>query len=275
MLDHKIGDLHFLSYKKFEPVKNVINIVTTREGGHSEGAFARLNLGLHVGENADTTLQNRGLVAMGMGFEPDALTVPEQVHGTEVAVVSSEHKGAGAIVTDDAVKGADALITAAPDVPLMVLVADCVALSLYDPGNRVIALVHAGWRGTLGRIAEKTVAEMKSSFGTDPGEVMAGISPSIGRGHYDVGEEVYEAFIKEFGRQEFVQEDMDGTCYLDLWGANAHQLEGAGVQATHIANAEICTACKIKRFYSHRYENGNTGRFAAVMRIIGSGGRPY
>ena len=278
MLDHKVGDLHFLSYKNFEPVRNVINIVTTRQGGRSSNQYASLNLALHVGEDPDVTLENRALVAMGLGFEPENFTIAQQVHGAEVAVVSTEARGSGAIDEDDEVPGVDALVTNAPDVPLMVLVADCVALSMYDPNKRVIAVAHAGWKGTLGRIAEKTVARMKEAFGSDPSDLMAGISPAICPGEYDVGQEVYEAFTKEFGRKEalkFAQEDMNGTCYLDLWSANIDQLESCGVKSENIANAEICTALHPDRFYSHRGEKGDTGRFAALIMIKGTGDRSY
>jgi len=278
MLDHRIGDLHFLSYELFEPVRNVINIVTTREGGRGSGEFAALNLALHVGEDPDVTLENRALVAMGMGFEPESLTVAEQVHGSVIAAVSTAERGRGAVFTDDAISATDAMITNAPDVPLMILVADCVAISLYDPRHRAIGLVHAGWRGTLGRIAEKAVAQMKQTYQTEPADLLVGLSPAISPGEYEVGDEVHDAFVEAFGRREarrFIQEDMNGVCYLDLWTANARQLEGAGVKPAQIANSEICTVLDPKRFYSHRRDAGRTGRFAAVMMIVGSGDRSY
>lgn len=270
MKETKIGDIEFLSYPGFEAYRNVTNVVTTRAGGGSSGAYASLNLSLHVGDDPDTVLENRALLAQALGIEPLALTIPQQVHGNHVAIVKSRDRGRGAVDYDDALLKADAAVTNTPNLPLMVLIADCVAVSLHDPKQNAIGLAHAGWKGTLGRIAGHTVAKMEEAFGSDPADLIAGISPSIGRGHYDVGEDVVTAFRKEFGRPaaaDFTEEDMDGTCYLDLWAANEAQLLERGVAEKNVTVSEMCTACIPERFYSHRHESGKTGRFAAVIML--------
>jgi copper oxidase (laccase) domain-containing protein len=122
------------------------------------------------------------------------------------------------------------------------------------------------------------VKKMEGAFGSDPSDIIVGISPSIGRGHYEVGQEVIDAYVDEFGRgtaKEFVQEDMDGTCYLDLWAANEYQLRENGIRGENIQVAEMCTACHLDRFYSHRHEGGKTGRFAAVMMLHDQTTRQY
>jgi YfiH family protein len=277
MKQHKVGDILYLWYERFEHSRNVTNIVTTRKGGRSAGDFASLNLGLHVGDDPDMVLENRAMICQCLAIEPEELTCANQVHGTTVAVVESDNRGRGAIMDDEAITGADAMVTNVAEVPLMVLVADCVAVSLYDPGRNAIGLAHAGWKGSLGRIVEKTVRQMTASFGTDPADVIAGVSPSIGKGHYEVGQEVFEAFTKEFGRdaRRFIREDMDGTCYLDLWDLNAWQLRNTGLEEKHIEVAEMCTACHPSLFYSHRHENGRTGRFASLIMMHASGYRNY
>lgn len=278
MKEIRIGELELLAYPRFEPYRKVTNVVTTRLGGRSAGAYGSLNLGLHVGDDSDAVLENRALVAQAVGTDPEALTIPQQVHGNTVAVVGKQERGRGAVTDDDALAKVDALVTNTPDVPLMVLVADCVTVSLYDPARHAIGLAHAGWKGTLGRIAERTVEEMTGAFGSKPADIIAGIGPSIGRGHYDVGEEVFEAFRREFGVKEsgdFCVEDMDGTCYLDLWVANETQLLAGGLRQENIAISEMCTACYPARFYSHRRENGDTGRFAAITMLHSSSSRSY
>ncbi|MDH3214953.1 MAG: peptidoglycan editing factor PgeF [Candidatus Krumholzibacteria bacterium] len=278
MQDNKIGDLEFLSYTRFEAYRKVTNVVTTRMAGRSAGVYHSLNLGLGVGDDPDAVLENRAMLAEALGIEPLSLTFAEQVHGSKVAVVKSPSRGRGAVTNDDALSKTDALVTNVRDLPLMVLIADCVAISFYDPHQNAVGLAHAGWKGTLGRIAELTVAKMVSAFGCDPADIVAGISPSIGRGHYDVGEEVVDAFRKEFGRQvtnDLAQEDMDGTCYLDLWAANESQLLGQGIPAENIALAEMCTACHPGRFYSHRHDSGRTGRFGALVMLHATTSRQY
>lgn len=278
MLEHDGGGVKFFSFKLFESIHNLTSVVTTRLGGESEAAYEALNLALHVGDDPDRVLENRARVAQVLGFEPEWFTVGQQVHGAEVANVERSDRGRGAVVETDALAGVDALITRAHDTPLMVLVADCVALCLYDPARAAIGLAHAGWKGTLARVAERTIEAMSRSFGTEPGDVMAAIAPSIGRGHYEVGQDVFDAYVDGFGRktaQVFLQEDMDGTCYLDLWSANEFQLRAAGLKPENIAVTEMCTACHPDLFFSHRMENGQTGRFAAVMMLHAGMDRPY
>ena len=278
MQAHKIGAIEFYSYGALERYRKVTNIVSTRLGGRSEAPYASLNLGLHVGVDPDTVLGNRAALCQVLGIEPERPTIPEQVHKAEVAVVDASHRGRGAVVDDDAVAGADALVTGTPDVPLMIFIADCVAVSFYDPDNNAIGIAHAGWRGTVGRIAERTVRTMVDAFGTDPGDVIVGLSPAIGKDHYEVGQDVFDAFKSEFGKEgaaAFLQEDMHGTCYLDLWEANAWQLRGAGIPGDHIEISGMCTACHPDLFSSPRHENGRTGRFAGLVMLHGSTWRAY
>jgi len=278
MQENRIGSLEFLSYRSFEAYRNVTNVVTTRLGGSSTGAYESLNLAFHVGDDSAAVLENRAILARAMGFELETLTVPEQVHKTKITVVKNAHRGKGALSDDGRIGKADAMVTNMPEIPIMVLVADCVAVSFFDTKRNVIGLAHAGWKGTLGRIAVLTLKKMESTFGCEPADVIVGLSPSIGRGHYEVGSEVLDAFVEGFGRkeaQEFIQEDMDGTCYLDLWAANEWQLKNCDLPEENITVAEMCTSCHPARFFSHRHESGNTGRFAGLMMLHGETSRQY
>ena len=170
------------------------------------------------------------------------------------------------------------MVTNVADLPIMVLIADCVAVSLYDTKRNVIGLVHAGWKGTLGGLAGATVRKMEDAFGCETPDIIAGISPSIGRDHYEVGQDVFDAYVEKFTRStalEFLEEDMDGTCYLDLWAANDHQLRESGVSSNNIQLAEMCTVCHPGLFYSHRHEGGKTGRVGAIMMLHASSTRQY
>lgn len=278
MQENRIGNLRFYSYPLLEAYRNVTNVVTTRHGGKSKEPYASLNLAFHVGDDAGTVLENRAKLSSALGVEPESLTVPEQVHKTKISLVKTAHRGRGAITEDDALPKADAMVTNVPEIPIMVMIADCVAVSFFDSKRNVIGLAHAGWQGTLSRISELTLKKMENTFGCEPEDILVGVSPSIGRDHYVVGQEVLDAYIEEFGRgvaQEFVQEDMDGTCYLDLWAANEYQIRELGVPGDNIQIAEMCTACHVEDFYSHRQEDGKTGRVAAVMMLHSETDRQY
>ena len=114
MIEHDVIGIKYFSYNIFEPYLNLTSVVTTRRRGRSKGAYASLNLGLHVGDDPDAVLENRAIVGQILGFEPEAFTVASQVHGANVLVVGSDDEGRGAIVEDDALPGADAMISRAP-----------------------------------------------------------------------------------------------------------------------------------------------------------------
>jgi YfiH family protein len=237
-----------------------------------------LNLAFHVGDDPNAVLDNRATVAQLLGFEPEEFTIARQVHGSHVAVVGSEDRGRGAVVEGDALPDTDAMITRAPDTPLAVLVADCVAVSLYDPGHNAIGVAHAGWAGTCDRIVQKTIEEMTAEFGTRPGEVVAGISPSIGSCHYPVGKNVIDAFENAFAPHEittFLRMTGSEHAVLDLWACNERQLIEVGVRNENIETAGVCSSCQNDLFYSHRAENGETGRFAGIITLHSATARAY
>lgn len=277
MIERSVAGIHYLAYDLFDPFVKVTNVVTTRRGGLSGPPYDALNLALHVGDDPDTVLENRAIAAQVLGFEPEAWTFGEQVHGAEVAVVRGPDRGRGAVDETDAIAGADALVTNEPGVPLGILVADCVAVSLYDPARHAAGIAHAGWKGTLARIVEKTLKAMSDAFGTDPADVVAGLGPAVGPCHYTVGAEVCEAYARGFGEDagRFLTADADGVGRLDLRAANALQLRRAGVAGDRIEAAGLCTACTPALFYSHRRDAPRTGRIAGVIMLHRAGPRPY
>jgi YfiH family protein len=277
MIERVTGGIRYLTYDLFEPFLNVTNVITTRVGGTSAAPYESLNLGLHVGDDPDAVLENRALVAQALGFEPDALTAASQVHGASTSLVRSRDRGRGAVDADDAIPGTDALVTNEPDLPLAIQVADCVVVSLYDPRKNAMGVVHAGWKGTLARIAEATIQRMSEEFGSDPADIVAGLSPAIGPCHYEVGQDVADSYRSAFGEDaaRVIVAAPDGRCRLDLWEANALQLVRSGVSDTRMTSARVCTACSPELFYSYRRDGGRTGRFAGIMVLHYTGRRVY
>ena len=162
---------------------------------------------------------------------------------------------------------ADAIITDQPDTPLVMRFADCVPLLYFDRSKRVIGLAHAGWRGTVKGMAANVSRMMHSAYGCRPEDIEVVIGPAISRRNYRVGEEVASQAVAYFGEGADViwRDPADGSPYLDLWRANRRDLERCGVTKTTVLN--ICTYDNTNDFYSHRAENGVTGRFGVVMSL--------
>ncbi|MCC6985263.1 MAG: peptidoglycan editing factor PgeF, partial [Anaerolineales bacterium] len=153
-----------------------------------------------------------------------------------------------------------------PAVSLFMRFADCVPLLFHDPVKKVVGIAHAGWMGTVKGVAEVSVKAMQERYGSKPGDIVAGIGPSIGVDHYEVGGEVADQFRGKFeSDSEKILQTRDGRIYLDLWTANALQLQNAGVEQIQISG--LCTACHLDDWYSHRAEKGRTGRFGALMAL--------
>ena len=214
--------------------------VTTSEGGISEGPYASLNLGLHVGDDPAAVVENRRRAARAVGAGLDDLVLANQVHGAQVVTVGSEHRGKGAREAADTVAEADGLVTRDPGPVLVILVADCLPMVLCDPVAGVLAVVHAGWRGTMAAVGPAAVASMVG-LGAEPGRVLAGFGPAISPDRYQVGPEVAEAAHATFGDAAgaLLRPDAEGRWLLDLPAANRHLLALAGVPAeqVHLAGA--------------------------------------
>jgi YfiH family protein len=157
---------------------------------------------------------------------------------------------------------ADGLMTDRRGVTLVKHSADCVSIYLLYTARPAIALLHAGWRGTVQRIAQEGFRAMARAYGTRAQDCLAAIGPSIGLCCFEVGEEVTQAFEQSFPGWELAR---DG--HVDLWRCNQLQLEELGVPPQNICVSGLCTACDTETFYSHRAERGTTGSMAAFLML--------
>jgi YfiH family protein len=240
-------------------------VVTTRHAGVSTGRYASLNLGLHVGDDPRLVIENRRRAAAALGCELADMVFCDQTHGREVAVVGDGDRGRGTLTADDAVP-CDAVITATPGVGIAVMVADCVPLVLYDPEAHVVAAVHAGWRGTVARVAAAAVEAMPG-LGADPTRLVAGLGPAVTAERYQVGDDVADAARACFGADVdgIVRPDGTGRWTFDLWAANRRVLVEAGVPAANIEVSDVGTGPGTP-FFSDRTARP-CGRFAAMARL--------
>lgn len=250
--------------------RGVDAVVTTRDGGVSEGPYESLNLGFHVGDDPAAVAENRRRAAAAIGLGLDDLVVGAQTHGATAAVVGAGDRGRGARREDDAIAGVDALVTTDRTVGLVTMVADCVPLVLVDPVAGVLATVHAGWRGTVAGITARTLDAM-GDLGADRSRVLAGVGPSIAGTRYQVGEEVAEAVRDRLGEAgtgadaAAVRPDGTGRWTVDLAAANVHLLEAAGVAPDRVEVMAIDTAAPA--LFSDRAVRP-CGRFAVLARLV-------
>lgn len=249
-----------LVYYQFEQLNGRDGLrhgIFTRLGGASVAPWATLNLGHTVGDDLAAVEENHERVCLAMGLKRSTIVTSRQVHGNRVVAVG---RADGGLI----VPATDGLITHESGTALLQRFADCVPLVLYDPVRHAAGLAHAGWRGTIAQVARRTVAAMVDHFGCDPADLRAGIGPGIGPCCYQVGPEVVQ-------QVQAIFDDTNGllvpgpnrSWHLDLWAANARQLAGAGIK--HIEIAGICTACQVNEWFSHRAEQGRTGRFGVVV----------
>lgn len=245
---------------------NLAHFITTRTGGVSLPPYNSLNLGLHTNDNSDQVLANRSLLAEATGIAKENFLYASQVHSGDVKIIDSMAIENGILSQNPRT---DATITNLPCICLIVMVADCVPVLLFDPVKRVIAVIHAGWRGTVHQIASITVRTMAEHFGCDPADIIAGIGPSIGPCCYEVGEDVRDFVSQSFGTTEgyLIRKNVSPKPYFDLWYANHKQLTDNGLKSENIETSEICTQCHSDIFFSSRASGGVTGRFAAGICI--------
>jgi hypothetical protein len=281
---------------KVHPLKRfpwLTHAFTTRRPGG-------FNLNYPVAKTPGVVTRNRKALLRALGGRWQLVTL-KQRHTDIVRAVERMPRGAGVMrERDGALKlSGDALITDQPGLLLAVQVADCLPILLVDPKRRVVGAVHAGWRGTVKRIVEKAVGEMRARFGCRPSDIGAVFGPGIHRCCYQVGREVGEQFEAQFPywekvvrrvkasvpdvtwQQRLMSRELlapgvhrprpaltapdDEKLYLDLVEANRRQLAAAGVRAKSIVASPLCTACRTDLFFSHRAERGRTGRMMGVI----------
>ncbi|BBB92995.1 MAG TPA: peptidoglycan editing factor PgeF [Methylomusa anaerophila] len=247
--------------------KGVVHGISTRLGGVSQLPYASLNLGLHTGDCREDVWTNRSLFCKSLGLNASDAVTAEQTHGDQVWVVNNEDKGKGARNYSDSIRGTDALITNVSHLPLMLFYADCVPVIIYDPVKKAIGVSHAGWKGSVAKIAQKTILAMANNYDSKPSDCLVGIGPSIGPCCYEVDQIVVEKLRSNFSDwNDFVTAHND-RWKLNLWAVNQRQLEQIGVKSENIVVSGICTSCNTAVYFSHRAELGTTGRLAAVVSL--------
>jgi YfiH family protein len=275
------GGVQVLQLTPFATIPWLVHGFSTRLGGTSvlEGERV-LNLGFMEWDSREAVLANRRLFQAALGSKDLALLPLKQIHSDVVHHFPAPNK--------DLCKG-DASISNKPGLLLGVQTADCVPILLVDPKKRAVAAVHAGWRGTLARIVQKTVGRMQLEFASRPADLLAALGPSIGPCCYEVGVELVTKFTAQFAdAHDYFDEPRTGdepnpiqwlnmmppghqpppkNVRLDLRKANRSQLLAAGLRPNNIYSNDLCTACRTDLFFSYRREGPVSGRLLSVVGV--------
>lgn len=269
--DFRLVDKDGFQYYTFpgiEGTNQVICAFTTRLGGNSREPYDSLNMAYHVGDEIEKVRENRRRFLASLGIEADKVVAADQVHGDVIKEVTATEMGRGAMEYDTTIPATDALMTNVPHIPLLTCYADCVPLFFFDPVKKVVALAHAGWKGTVLHIGRQTVERMVNSYGCLPADLRAAIAPSIGPCCYEVDEKVMDRMRASFPYwMELTESKGPGKWKLNLWEANRRQLLDSGLKEENIAVAGECTNCNSDRLFSYRAAGGKTGRMAAIIML--------
>ena len=238
----------------FKQFPEIIAAQSTKIGGVSPEPYG-MNLSSHVGDTRENVAKNRRMFFAELGVPEGTRAVYQnQIHSTNMTVV---HGGEGIV------RNSDALITLQPNVLLAITVADCVPVLLYEPKKKVIASVHAGWRGTHANIASMVVKKLKD-MGAKPKEIYAFIGAAASGEHYEVGEDVAHLFDKKY-----LKKHGEGKFLLDLKTAVLDQLLAGGLSESHVEVSPLCTIAD-PTLHSYRRDGKKSGRMLAVIERVGT-----
>ena len=261
-------ELRWLTAPLLEACSGLRHGFSTRQGGVSQGMWESLNLGVNRGDDPDHVRENYRRFLSAIGAEGHTMAMCNQVHGAVVRNLTTAD-----LKTDPYEKvnyEADGLMTAIPGVLLTVFTADCIPILLYDPRRRVIAALHAGWRGTAAGIATVAVGQMASVYGSDPADIMAAIGPGIGPCCFETHEDVPNAMTAAMACAvlPYIHLKDNGKFAVDLKGVNAKRLELAGLDPDNIAVCDHCTGCMEDKYWSYRMVGTRRGSMAAMIELV-------
>ncbi len=246
-------DNNFIRYSIFADIDRLEAFTTTKSSLQQRAVR-------FTGDDQQFYSDNRNELAALLGIHTDQLVFPRQTHSSSVCTIEN--------IPEKEILETDALITKSTGLCLCVQTADCVPVLLVDPGKRVIAAVHAGWRGTVGKIVTNTVQKMEKEFDCNPAKIRAAIGPSIGPEVYEVGPEVVEAARKAVpDAEKTLSRNVSGKYHFNLWEANKLLLIEAGVSENRIEVLEHCSFSDKDKYYSARREGVNTGRMVSGIML--------
>ena len=259
-------ELEYLNWSK--PICDVKAFQVTRGKANPRNPYSEFNLCNYTGDDALRVLDARIQLCATLGIDMDSLIMPRQTHSTHVAIIDNDYLQANIDAQETMLEGVDALVTSLPGICIGVNTADCVNIAFTDPEAGIIAIVHAGWRGTMARIPRKAINTMKQ-LGAVPQRILATMGASICGQCYEVGDEVVEAFAKEkHDVERIMHRNADtGKAHIDLRLACSLIIQDEGIPAENITISDECSRCQSSKYFSARRLGINSGRtFTGIIK---------
>lgn len=262
------NNIPYLTYKTLENIPFINHAFSTKLGGVSKGEFASMNLAFNRGDEINNVTENYKIFCKATGFNFNTLVASSQDHHTVVRKVTKENCGIGITKPRD-IQSVDALVTNQPDVTLVTYYADCTPIFFVDKVKKVIALAHAGWRGTVGKICKNVIDTMVNDYGSSPNNIICCVGPAISKCCYEIDQTCYDEFIKagELNIDKIMIEKGNNKYMADLLETNKQILILSGVPEKNIIISDVCTKCNSELLWSHRATNGHRGTMCAFMCI--------
>ncbi len=265
---HQKDTLIWLTSGQLDRFAGIHHGFSTRQGGVSPAPWDSLNLAIGRADGMEAVQENYHRFCSAASVDSRQVVMPQQTHSTNIRHVTADDAGKGLWRARD-YQEVDALITNETGLSLVVFSADCGIILLYDPVHHAAGAVHAGWRGCANGIPEKTVAAMKTAFGSDPAQLQAAIGPCIGQCCFETDSDVPEAMRTALGADaEPYLQWRDPKFHVDLEGLNRQWLLRAGLLPDHIDTCGLCTACHPELFWSHRKMGEQRGAQVALISLV-------
>ena len=279
MIVNQNNGVPFLEFRKISSFSGIRHGIFTRNSGTSIGPYRSLNVSFGVGDEDRNVIANRKIISQCIN-EKD-LVFLNQVHGNRTIVFEKNRCSYTVFDTASVSDGeysenlpkpidnfhpeferrleGDAMVTNIPQKFLVIQVADCQSVLIYDPVQQVVANVHSGWRGSISNIIGQTLQVMEKSFGCRAHDIVAGVGPSLGPCCAE-----FVNYEKEIPKMYWKYRDNNN--HFDFWAISCDQFSEAGIPTENVELSRLCTKCDSKRFFSYRKE-GTTGRFAALIGL--------
>lgn len=262
---NKNEDFQYLTFPSLERYTELLHCFTTRHGGVSEGSFKSMNIGFSTGDNDENVKRNIEIMAKMLGIKTEDIVETNQSHTNNIKYVTEEHKGM--VFKESPFKNIDGIYTDKRNLALMSFHADCNSIFFYDPVKKVIALAHAGWRGTLLNIAGVMVKALVKDFNCNVDDIITVIGPSLCSSCFEVDKDVADMFLGENKDYKNFMEIKKPKYHFNLWEMNKYLLMNEKIKESNIEISGICTKCNNDLFFSHRAQKGKRGLLAGVLMM--------
>ena len=258
----------YLTFKDFEKFSFLTHAFSTRLGGVSDGCYKSMNLSFSQGDEEEAVERNYNILFSILGLDTNKIAMTNQIHDNFIKIIKEKDIRSGNLkshIYDET----DGLITDIPGVALVTYHADCPAVFIVDPVKKVIGLAHAGWRGTVKKIAENLVKSFVNNYNSSPENLVCAVGPSISGECFEVSEDILAHFenLNLINKSYLIKSQNIGKVNIDLPEVNRQILIKNGVRDNNIIKSDVCTKCYCDLLFSHRAMGKNRGTNVAVMAL--------